>query len=93
MPSFLTPQDFVAKWRHTTLKERSGSQEHFIDICRLLGHPTPAELDPKGEFFTFEAGAKKRKGEQGWSDVWHKGRFAWEYKGKHKDLEKAYGQL
>ena len=93
MPPSLTPQDFVAKWRHTTLKERSGSQEHFIDICRLLGHPTPAELDPKGEFFTFEADAKKRKGEQGWSDVWYKGRFAWEYKGKHKDLEIAYGQL
>gem|GEM_PF-2350132 len=26
---------------------------------------------------------------QGFADVWFKGHFAWEYKGKHKDLEKA----
>lgn len=25
------------------LKERSAAQEHFIDLCRLLGEPTPAE--------------------------------------------------
>jgi hypothetical protein len=26
----------------------------------------------------------------GWVDVWMCGRFGWEYKGKHKDLDKAY---
>ena len=30
---------------------------------------------------------------QGFADVWFKGHFAWEYKGKHKDLEKAREQL
>jgi hypothetical protein len=25
--------------------------------------------------------------------VWKKGTFAWEYKGKHKDLDQAYEQL
>jgi type II restriction/modification system DNA methylase subunit YeeA len=89
----LTPQQFVAKWRHATLKERSAVQEHFIDLCRLVGHPTPAEADPKGEWFTFEAGASKLSGGQGWADVWKKGSFAWEYKGKHADLDKAYRQL
>lgn len=51
MPSTLSPQEFVAKWRHATLKERSAAQEHFIDVCRLIGHATPAEADPKGEWF------------------------------------------
>src|SRR6185369_7023769 len=49
--------------------------------------------DPTGERFTFEAGASKQKGGQGWADVWKKGFFAWEYKGKHADLDKAYAQL
>ena len=89
----LTPNEFVSKWRHSELKERSSYQEHFIDLCRLIGHQTPAELDPKGEFFTFEAGASKLTGGQGWADVWYKGHFAWEYKGKHADLDKAYQQL
>ncbi|HLE14675.1 MAG TPA: DNA methyltransferase, partial [Anaerolineales bacterium] len=93
MPATLTPQDFVSKWRQSTLKERSAYQEHFIDVCRLIGHPTPGELDPVGGFFTFEAGAGKQSGGEGWADVWYKGRFAWEYKGKHANLEKAYQQL
>lgn len=89
----ITPHEFVAKWRSSTLKERAGSQEHFIDICRLVGHQTPAEMDPTGDYFTFEAGATKTKGGQGWADVWKRHYFAWEYKGKHANLEKAYGQL
>jgi hypothetical protein len=28
----LTPQAFVAKWRHVEMKERSACQEHFIDL-------------------------------------------------------------
>lgn len=93
MPVIQSPQDFVAKWRDVTLKERSSSQEHFIDLCRLLGHPTPAEHDPTGERFTFERGADKQAGGQGWADVWYRSRFAWEYKGKHANLDKAYRQL
>ena len=87
-PPTLSSQQFVTKWRQSTLKERSAAQEHFIDLCRLVGHPTPAEDDATGERFTFEAGAG-----QGWADVWKKGFFAWEYKGKHADLDKAYQQL
>jgi type II restriction/modification system DNA methylase subunit YeeA len=89
----MTPQEFVAKWRASTLKERSGSQEHFIDLCRMLGHETPAQADSDGVWFTFERGADKSTGGQGWADVWKKGFFAWEYKGKHKDLDAAYAQL
>jgi len=93
LPTSLTPQEFVNKWQYASAKERSAAQEHFIDLCRLIGHPTPMEADPAGETFTFEAGAAKHGGGQGWADVWKKGRFAWEYKGQHADLDKAYDQL
>ena len=42
----MTPTAFIAKWRISALNERSAAQEHFIDLCRLLGEPTPAEADP-----------------------------------------------
>lgn len=89
----LTPQAFVAKWQQATIKERSGYQEHFLDLCNLLAHPTPVEADPEGAWFTFEAGATKQTGGQGWADVWKRGYFAWEYKGQHADLDRAYAQL
>ena len=86
-------QSFISKWKKCELKERSASQEHFIDLCRLFGHQTPAEVDPAGEIFTFEKGASKQGGGEGWADVWKKDFFGWEYKGKHKDLDVAYNQL
>jgi type II restriction/modification system DNA methylase subunit YeeA len=84
---------FVAKWRMVELTERSASQQHFLDLCRVFDHPTPAEADPTGASFTFEKGATKHGGGQGWADVWKRGFFGWEYKGKHKDLNAAYDQL
>ena len=30
------------------MKERLAAQEHFINLCRLLGEPTLAEADPTG---------------------------------------------
>jgi hypothetical protein len=89
----MTPQEFVAKWRASTLKESSAAQEHFIDLCRMLGHETPAQADSEGKWFTFEKGGDKSTGGHGWADVWEKGFFAWEYKGKHKDLDAPYAQL
>jgi type II restriction/modification system DNA methylase subunit YeeA len=89
----MTPTIFIRKWRASSLKERSASQEHFIDLCHLVGHPTPAEADPEGTWFTFEKGASKTGGGEGWADAWKKGHFAWEYKGKKKDLTAAFAQL
>jgi hypothetical protein len=34
-------EHFVAKWSQVELSERAASQEHFLDLCRLLGQPTP----------------------------------------------------
>src|SRR3712207_1549383 len=93
MSAALTPQQFAQKWASSQLKERSGSQEHFIDLCRMLGQPTPAEADAEGAWYTFERGVAKTGGGSGFADVWMRGRFAWEYKGQRKNLEAAYQQL
>ena len=85
----MTPDAFVAKWQASELKERSAAQEHFIDLCRLLGEPTPAEADPTGERYCFERGARKDTGGDGWADVWKRHCFAWEYKGRHANLDAA----
>ena len=90
----MTPGAFIAKWRVASeLKERSAAQEHFIDLCRLLGEPTPAEADPSGERYCFERGARKDTGGDGWADVWKRHCFAWEYKGRHANLDAAFNQL
>ena len=89
----MTPSEFIAKWRASELKESSASQEHFIDLCRLLDEPTPADADPTGEHYCFERGAHKDTGGDGWADVWKRHCFAWEYKGKHSDLDAAFNQL
>lgn len=86
-------EHFISKWQKATLKERSGSQEHFLDLCHLLEHPTPAEADPDGTNFTFERATKKANNQQGFADVWKREHFAWEYKGKHANLDDAYNQL
>ena len=89
----LNLHDFKSKWARCKLTERAASQQHFLDLCEVLDHPKPAEADPTGESFTFERGASKVGGGDGWADVWKRGFFGWEYKGRHKDLDVAYQQL
>lgn len=89
----LTPQQFVTKWRGVQQSERAIAQQHFLDLCALFGQPAPATADPLGAFFTFEKGVTKTGGGKGFADVWKRSHFAWEYKGKNKDLAAAYQQL
>jgi hypothetical protein len=44
----MTPHEFIRKWKPVALTERPTTQEHFLDLCRLVGHPTPVEEDPPG---------------------------------------------
>lgn len=88
----MTPREFIDKWRSGG-DERRDAQPFFEDLCRLIGHPTPREADPEHTWFTYEAGASKTSGGEGWADVWKKGFFGWEAKGTHKDLGRAYEQL
>ena len=89
----MNPAEFATKWAGSARTERAASQEHFIDLCRMLGAPTPNEADATGEFYAFEKGAEKTGGGDGFADVWRRGHFAWEYKGKRRDLKAAYQQL
>ena len=89
----MTPHAFIAKWRASTLTERSASHQHFLDLCELLDEPKPADADPTGEWYCFERGARKDTGGDGWADVWKRHHFAWEYKGKRANLDAAFEQL
>ena len=104
----MTTAEFKRKWARYQGKETSAYQGHFDDLCRLLGQPTPAEADPSGaDFFCFQKRVVKdaelfemhetpdasEPTERGFADVWKKGCFAWEYKGKKKNLDEAYKQL
>ena len=51
------------------------------------------DADPDGTSFTFEYSMRKTSGTKGFADVFKKGCFGWEYKGKKKDLTAAYMQL
>lgn len=84
---------FIKKWHGSTLTERAASQSHFLDLCAMLGVDKPSDVDLDGKWYAFEKGAKKTGGGDGWADVWRRGCFAWEYKGKHKDLNAAFAQL
>jgi len=42
----MTPQQFIAKWQRANLSERSAAQQHFLDLCELLGQPKPAAAKP-----------------------------------------------
>ena len=88
----MNAHEFIKEWAASTQSERATAQEHFIDLCRLLNEPTPNEGDPTGGIYAFEKGAKTPDGD-GFADVWLDKHFAWEYKGKHKDLGAAYKQV
>ena len=51
----LTPQDFVSKWKRSTGREKQIYQQHFLDLCELVRHPTPAAFDPTATRFGDEA--------------------------------------
>jgi hypothetical protein len=93
----MTPQAFVRKWAVGSpahaLNERAGAQAHFIDLCRVLGVPEPADPDA----YCFERGVTKTgsaaQRTDGFADVWMRGHFAWEYKAPGKSLGAALQQL
>ena len=92
MPPLSLPQ-FVERWKASTLTERAAAQSHFIDLCEVLGQPYPAEVDQTGETYAFEKHVSTNDDAKGYADVWKRGYFGWEYKGKHHDLAAAYRQL
>lgn len=86
-------QEFIEKWgpggSAYSLNEKSGAQLHFIDLCSVLGVPTPSDAAN----YCFERGLRKTGEGQGYADVWMRKHFAWEYKAPGKSLEGALKQL
>ena len=91
MPSLSLPE-FVERWKASSLSERAASQSHFIDLCEVLGQSHPAAADQTGDTFTFEKHVSTLEEGKGFADVWKRG-LRLGYKGKHKSLSAAYGQL
>lgn len=89
----MTPEEFVTKWSKIQQKETAVSHSHFFDVCKLVDHPLPTDYDGTGNKFSFETQTAKPDGRKGFADVFFKDHFIWEYKGPHKDLDKAYRQL
>ncbi len=102
----MTLAEFIKKWSRYSGKESSAYQEHFNDLCGILGQKTPVEADPTGnDFFCFQKrvikdlellgldGGDGDEAGRGFADVWKAEHFAWEYKGKKKNLDEAYRQL
>lgn len=85
----MTPEQFIAAWKNNPLNERAGAQQHFSDLCDLLGVDKPRDQDN----YCFERGARKAGGGDGWADVWKRGHFGWENKKPGRDLNAALKQL
>ena len=88
----MTPEQFIDKWSRADRTERQAAQEHFIDLCRVLGEPTPNEADDP-DTYSFEKGVSKTDGSSGFADIWKRGCFGWEYKKDRANLDRAYQQL
>ena len=89
----MTPQEFVKRWSSSNLQERQDSHLHFIELCNLLDEPLPKPGEGVESNYCFERRVQKTTGRKGRADVWKRGKFAWEYKGQHKNLDLAFDQL
>ena len=92
MPSLSLPE-FIERWKASTLSESSAAQTQFIDLCEVLGQPHPAAQDQTAKTTPSKKRVSTNDDGKGFADVWKRGYFGWEYKGKHKDLAAAYRQL
>ncbi|MDO9195235.1 DNA methyltransferase [Rhodoferax sp.] len=89
----MTPQQFIAKWGPGgpafDLNERQGAQPHFMDLCQLLGVPTPGSDGG----YIFEQDTVVLGEARGYADVFKRNHFAWENKAPGRNLDMALKQL
>ena len=92
----MTPQQFITKWGPGgpafELNERQGAQPHFMDLCALLGVPTPGSLHDDFDYI-FEQDTVVLGEARGYADVFKRNHFAWENKAPGKNLDAALKQL
>jgi len=93
----MTPHTFIAKWGPGgpgyELNERQGAQQHFIELCALLGVPAPTGVNDGRDDYLFEKGTLALGQQRGFADVFKRGCFAWEYKAPGRPLGAALAQL
>ncbi len=91
----LIPQkpEFIVKWGSGGsaygLNERQGEHLHFIDLCQLLGVPTPGSM---GNYIV-EQDTLVLGEARGYADVFMRNHFAWENNAPGKNLDQALKQL
>lgn len=89
----MNPQQFIAQWGPGgpgyELNERQGAQAHFMDLCALLGVPTPGST---GDYL-FEQDTLVLGEARGYADVFKRDHFAWENKAPGRNLDAALKQL
>ena len=82
----LTAREFMAKWRGVPLTQRAVSEQHFADICRLVGHTPPGEAPAPGAAggapVRWAPGVGKTSDGMPWASAERAGAFAWQYAGK-----------
>lgn len=85
--------EFIEKWRDTPLSERAAAQQHFLELCELLGVDKPPTTGPGTADYRFEAPVVGADDRPGFADAFLRGRFAWEYKKRRASLVEARKQL
>jgi type I restriction-modification system DNA methylase subunit len=93
----MTPHTFISKWGlggpGFDLNERQGAQQHFIELCGLLGVAAPTGTNDGRDDYLFEKGTLALGQQRGFADVFKRGCFAWEYKAPGRPLGPALSQL
>ena len=84
---------FIARWGSGGpafgLNEEQGAQQHFIELCAVLGVSAPEG----GDDYVFEKGMLSLGQRRGYADAFKRGCFAWENKAPGKPLDAALRQL
>ena len=85
--------DFIAKWGPGgpaySLNEEQGAQQHFIELCAVLGVDAPHG----GDDYLFEKGMLALGQRRAIADVFKRNCFAWENKAPGRSLDDAMRQL
>ena len=88
---------FIAKWglggSGFALNERQGAQQHFLELCDVLGVASPTGVNDGVADYLFEKQTLILGEKRGFADVFKRHAFAWEYKAPGYSLDAALNQL
>ena len=81
--------EFIEKWRDTPLSERAAAQQHFLELCEVLGVEKPPTTGPGTADYRFEAPVVGADDKPGFADAFRRDCFGWEYKKRRASLVEA----